>query len=274
MRRGAPEAKKDKLDFFPWCGLTIWVTVKGIIEIALTVSLFVLIASAVVLYALGRGPQTVAVPNVVGVSVAEAELAMSDAGLELIVKNEVYNTDVDEGSIVETRPAAGKVSKEGRKIEAIASLGTRTMTVPKVIGHDFKTARERVETAKLSLGDIVYRADASPKDHVLEQQPTAGKTVGRNHLVDLVLSGGVDYGKHELSNGRTLHFRSVEITVPTGQPLQRVKVQVAASRYDFRRVFYNRVRRPGEKVKVDVYGPQGATLKVYIEDDEVMSQKL
>ncbi len=247
---------------------------KGFATVFLTVVVFATFASIVVLYALGRGPSPVAVPNVVGLTVADGTQAMSNVGLEIIVKREVYSTNIDEGCIVETRPAAGKTTKAGRKIDTIVSLGARTMKVPALIGHDFRAARERIERAKLKLGKVVYKSASSTKDQVLEQQPAEGKTVGRNHAVNLVLSGGQDYGQYELSDGRKLYFRSVGITVPKGHPLQRVKVQVRALRHDFSRTFYNRVRRPGDSVKVDIYGPEGATIRVFIEDEQVFTQKL
>ena len=256
-----------------WLALAVWTTIKGVIAIIFTIALFVGLASLLVMVALGRTGHEALVPNVVGMPLEEAKEAMSEGKFRLEVIREVNSKKTAEGRVMETRPPAGKVVKEGRKIQAVVSLGARDVKVPKVVGHGRETAESRIREAKLTVGTVLYKANSNPRDHVLKQDPAAGTVVSRKHTVNLVLSGGPDYGSARLGD-ETLVFRSVVITVPRGQPLQRVRIEVAGTSPDFKKGFYNRVHRPGDEVKADVYGPQGARLRIIIDKKTVSDQEL
>jgi len=107
---------------------------------------------------------------------------------------------------------------------------------------------------------------------VLEQSPAAGKVLPRNGKVDLVLSGGPEFGTLRTADGATYVFRTVAVTVPRGKELQLVSVEVRREGSD--RSFEDRLCRPGETLRVDVYGPRGARLRVPIEDERVYSESL
>lgn len=249
-------------------------TIRGLLGTLMTVVLFVGVVSVLLLVALGRGPGEVAVPNVVNMKQDEAQQVMADAGLRLDDSREIHSTEVPDGCIIETRPAAGKVTREGRKVFAVVSLGSEKATVPKVVGHTSTAAQQRIREAKLNVGVVVYRADSNPRDHVLEQSPADGTTVARNQSVNLVLSGGPEYGKRKLSGGRTLLFRTASLKVPQGEPLQRVVLKVTSSNPDFEKVFYSRVHRPGDEVTAEFYVPEGGRLQVTLDNEMVFNQKI
>ncbi len=267
-------ARKDAIHPLLWLGLVLWASIKGIVAIIFTIAIFIGIVSLLVLAALGYGPEEVAVPNVVNMPLEKATQVMSEAGVELEVAREVHNAKTADGCVMETRPAAGKVTREGRTIYAVVSLGPKDAKVPKVVGHSSKAAQQRIREAKLRVGNVVYKADSNPRDHVIEQAPTAGTVVGRDNPVNLVLSGGPDYGRAQLSDKRTLFFRTIKVTVPQGQPLQRVVIKVAAGEAELEKTFYNRVHRPGDEITADFYAPQGATLQVVIDNRTALSKKL
>ncbi len=266
--------KQDAIHPLAWLGLVLWASIKGIVAIVFTIAIFVGLVSLLVLVALGYGPQEVAVPNVVNMPLDKAKQAMTEAGVVLEVARQVHTTKTADGCVMETRPAAGKVTREGRKIYAVVSLGPKDAKVPKVVGHSSQAAQQRIREAKLHVGSMIYRADSNPRDHVIEQAPSAGTVVARDCPVNLVLSGGPDYGRTRLSDKRTLLFRSVEVTVPQGQPLQRVVIKVTADEAEGEKTFYNRVHRPGDEVKADFYAPKGATLEVVIDKQTVLSKQL
>jgi len=229
--------KKDAIHPLPWLGLVLWASIKGTVAVIFTVAIFVGIISLLVLAALGYGPEEVAVPNVVNMPLDKAKQVMSEAGVELEVAREVHNTNTADGCVMETRPAAGKVTREGRRIYAVVSLGPKDAKVPKVVGHSSKAAQQRIREAKLQVGNVIHKADSNPRDHVIEQAPTAGTVVGRSHPVNLVLSGGPDYSRAQLSDKRMLFFRTMKVTVPRGQPLQRVVIKVVAGESDREKTF-------------------------------------
>jgi len=271
-KRNSP-TRDDTLHPGLWLALVVWTTIKGVISIVFTIAIFVGVVSLLVMAGLGRMGHEVLVPNVVGMPLEEAKEAMSEGKFSLEVIREVNSNKTPEGCVMETRPPAGKVVKEGRRIQAVVSLGASDVKVPKIVGHSRETAESRIREAKLTVGTMLYKANSNPRNHVLEQDPAAGSVVSRKHPVNLVLSGGPDYGSTRIGD-ETLVFRSVVVTVPRGQPLQRVEIEVAGKSPDFKKGFYNRVHRPGDEVKADVYGPRGARLYIIIDKETVSNQKL
>ena len=109
-------------------------------------------------------------------------------------------------------------------------------------------------------------------DTVLSQEPAAGKVLPRDGKVNLIASGGPDYGTLKLADGPTYLFRTVHLRVPRGKELQFVAVTVRGG--DFERSFQDRPCKPGETLDVDVYGPEGARVRVEIDDERVFSERL
>jgi hypothetical protein len=267
--------RNDDLIRWPsWLALMLWSTIRGILATVLTVALFVGVLSALVLIALGRGPAEVAVPNVVNMQRDHALETMADAGLRLDLSREVYSTEVEDGHVISIRPAAGKVTRRGRNIYGIVSLGTQDVKVPKVVGHNSQSAQQRIRDAKLNVGTVQYRSDSNPRDHVLEQSPAAETLVSRSQQVNLILSGGPDYGRQEMAGGRIVVFRTAKLVVPQGEPLQRVVIKVVSTNPKFERVFYGRVHHPGDEVTADFYAPQGARLQVLMDNETLVNQKI
>lgn len=269
--RGRPE--DEKLHPGVWFLLLLWHTVKGIGTIVLSVALFVGVMAIAVMQGLASGPEETLVPNVVGMAVEEAETLAEDQGLELEISQRRYSETVEAGHIIKTRPTGGRTTRKGQKLRAVVSRGPRNVEVPPVVGRSVHRAREQIEKAHLSIGEIWYRASDETRDYVLSQDPAAEKKVGRNHPVNLVVSGGPDYGRVRV-HGHTIVFLSVRIVVPDGSPLQRVEVKVYYPDSDHVHSFYHRVRRPGDVVDVEVYGPAGATLQVSVEEEVVLEKTL
>ncbi len=264
----------EKVSWPSWLLQMLLATVKGLLATILTVVLFVGVVSALVLVALGRGPAEVAVPNVVNMQRDQALQTMIDAGLRLDISREVYSVDVEDGYVILTRPAAGKVTRAGRKIYAVVSLGAQDVKVPKVVGHNSESAQQRIRDAKLSVGTVQYKADSNPRGHVLEQSPSADAVVSRSQQVNLVLSGGPEYGRHKFAGERTVVFRTARLVVPQGEALQRVVIKAVSTKPEFEKVFYGRVHRPGDEVTADFYAPQGARLQVLMDNEALFNQKI
>ncbi len=94
-----------------------------------------LVIAAVVLigFRFGDGAE---VPDLAGLSVAEATSALEDVGL--VLGRAVYTaglpTGADEGDIVGQLPAAGARAEKGTKVDVIVARGEQVATVPNVVG--------------------------------------------------------------------------------------------------------------------------------------------
>ena len=247
-------------------------TVRGLLSIGLTLLAVVALVAALMLVVFGPAAPLATVPNVVGQTQQEAQQTLEAANLKLLVVNYENNSDVKEGAILAMSPYAGKQVREGREVRVTVSRGSRTVKSPDLVGKTLDEATTKLTKADLQLGTAPKQANAKPDNTVLRQDPAAGTKLDRKATVNLALSGGPDFGKLKLDNGPVYLFRTLTVSVPQGPALQMVSVTVNGG--DMDESFLERLCRPGEIVKVDLYGPEGARVHVKIEDERIYSESL
>jgi serine/threonine-protein kinase len=124
-------------------------------------------------------PETVQMPDVVGLSHEEAAASVEDLGLVA----DTYPVPSAEpfGVVVAVAPAAGTEVREGQSVRLNVSLGPderTSVTVPDLTGLEASDARRRCREAGLTCRTL-YRTAPSEEEQgeVLDQQPAAGETV-------------------------------------------------------------------------------------------------
>lgn len=133
----------------------------------------------------------VAVPNLVGANLADAENALIRNGLiPGEVKND-HHPSVAKGLIVSQAPQANEVVKKKSKIDMVVSEGPSLVTVPDVINNSLIAAEVALTKEGLVLKDIsrVYNSQI-PSGEVIYQEPTAGQEVMQGTAINLVVSRG------------------------------------------------------------------------------------
>lgn len=247
-------------------------TGRGLVGLAITLTLIVAGVAAVMLAVFGPAAPLVVVPEVVGQPEEQARQAIENAGLKFAVVNYKYDPEVKEGDVVAISPYGSKQVRAGREVRATVSRGSRTVTLPNLVGKTIEEASTKLTELDLQLGTHPKQANAKPDNTILRTDPPAGEKLARKTKVNLAVSGGPDYGQYKLPGGKTFLYRTLSLTVPQGPALQTVSVEVNGE--DMEQSFLERLCRPGEVVKVDLYGPEGARVRVKIEDERVYSESL
>jgi eukaryotic-like serine/threonine-protein kinase len=127
------------------------------------------------------------VPNVVGMSVAEALQTLSDANLRANTAD-VFS-DRPEGTVTGQAPAAGEMLVEGSRVRINVSQGTRPITVPSVLSQPAASAESQLR----GLGfDVVQTPveDDEPAGTVVGQSPAGGETARKGSTITLRVSEG------------------------------------------------------------------------------------
>lgn len=157
------------------------------------------------------GPRTVTVPKVVGLSRADAILALLVAELRQGVVTEEYNDTVPTGQVIRQAPAPDVIVAPGSPVDFVVSRGPEVVTVPGVIGLLQSAAESALASAGLSLGtaSIVYD-EKLPFGTVVGQQPAANSIVQIQSPVDLTVARGRAPGS------------SMTVMLPGGLPLDFV----------------------------------------------------
>ncbi len=132
------------------------------------------------------GPQTVAVPDVVGKMQEEADSLLSDKGF--VVVPQPAESDQPEGTVFDQDPDANAQAAQGSTVTIKVSSGPGTVALPDVTGKSEADARNQ-----LNGFNVQTRQEASndvEQGKVIRTEPAAGSQVAPGSQVTLVISSG------------------------------------------------------------------------------------
>ena len=135
------------------------------------------------------GSELVEVPDVSGMTEAEAVVAIRDAGLDLGSTEKDYNADVPSGQVYDQAPKGGTEAPKGSPVTIFVSEGVQTVTIPNVIGMSEAQAISTLEDANLTVGTTQEYSD-KPVGEVINQSPDAGVNVDAGTKVTISVSQG------------------------------------------------------------------------------------
>jgi beta-lactam-binding protein with PASTA domain len=145
-------------------------------------------AGAVVIFP-SAGPQTVAVPNVVALTDADARIALEKVGLSLQITQVVASDNIPAHTIIDQDPSGGSTAKPHSAISVKISGGPNAVTVPSVVGGSVDDARRLLGQAGLAVGSIAQAMDAgTTPGTVVSQNPQANAQTAQGATVDLVIA--------------------------------------------------------------------------------------
>jgi len=141
---------------------------------------------------LTAGPgRRVPVPNIIGMSQDEAQLALEKQGLDWGAPARAYSDTVPAGHVVSCQPKVGRKVGLGQAVTAVISRGVETKTVPDVVGKTKDQAGAAIKGAGLTLGDVTEDYSASvAQGKVISSDPKAGKVIEHTAKVSIVVSKG------------------------------------------------------------------------------------
>ncbi|MDN5754636.1 MAG: Stk1 family PASTA domain-containing Ser/Thr kinase [Micrococcaceae bacterium] len=132
------------------------------------------------------------VPDVSNLSVIDAQNKIYAANLKPVTK-EVYDDDVDSGSVVGTDPKAGSSTRKDSEVQLLVSQGPEQVTLPKdLAGQSEATVRSTLERLGLDVSDDVKRENTATVElgSLIGTNPKLGEKVKTGSLIELTLSTG------------------------------------------------------------------------------------
>jgi serine/threonine-protein kinase len=131
-----------------------------------------------------KGPQPVAVPNVVGHTFATANSELQAAGFAVARHNIASDQPAD--TVVSTEPPPGTYQPPGTTITVNVSKGPTTSTVPDVTSQDQASAVSQLRASGFRV-HIVNQATTNPDEDgiVLSQDPSGGMQAPRGATVTI-----------------------------------------------------------------------------------------
>jgi beta-lactam-binding protein with PASTA domain/tRNA A-37 threonylcarbamoyl transferase component Bud32 len=178
----------------------------------------------------GRGK--VAVPDVTGESLDDAQSRLQDAGFGVRVR-QAASDRVEQGKVIRTNPAARSQVEKGSSVEVFVSSGIELVKVPDVTGEEAVSAAAKLGAAGFDVENANEPSDTVDAGKVIRTDPPAGTSVGKGSKVRLVVSSGKDevrvpdvVGLTQSDAVETLKAAGFEVTVQevTGDPTRNGRV--------------------------------------------------
>ena len=126
-------------------------------------------------------------PDVVGLSVADAVARLKDAGLEAN-PHEVFS-DEPAGTVIAQDPAKDKRVVEDTRVRINVSQGAKPIAVPNVISQTFEDAKAALEAEGFTVRRVDQNSNIAPNT-VIETRPPAGSELQRGGAVTVIVSKG------------------------------------------------------------------------------------
>ena len=141
-------------------------------------------------------PEAVSVPNVVGLSQADAKSQIEAAGLEWELNPEKVASDtVEKDAVASTDPAGGTQAEKGSTVRVTISSGPDSVTLPdNLVGMSPDEARQAVEALglKWEVNSSKVASDTVAEGKVAQTNPSPGSKVKAGQTITAYLSSGSD----------------------------------------------------------------------------------
>ena len=140
--------------------------------------------------------ESIAVPNLRGMDVAELDTFLADKSLMYKVVDSLFDGSKPGGTVLEQDPAPESNVKQGRTIYlTVNSASPPKVKMPNLIDVSYRQAEAILQTFGLKVGQLIYEPDLA-KNAVLEQHYKGssikpGVEIFKGSTIDLVLGDGL-----------------------------------------------------------------------------------
>ncbi|MFG2106180.1 Stk1 family PASTA domain-containing Ser/Thr kinase [Micromonospora chersina] len=148
------------------------------------------IALATALWLNQAGAEKVSVPRLEGLTQADAQAQLTQAGLRVTAGEPVQNTTCDKGKVVNQNPGPGLRVEKNSAVTIQVCAGPGQVTIPKGLeGSQVTFVRGQLEQMGLDV-DVDEVDDSAQKGTVVNVDPKEGSTVPEGSKVKLKVSRG------------------------------------------------------------------------------------
>jgi eukaryotic-like serine/threonine-protein kinase len=147
-------------------------------------------AGGTVTLTVSSGEQRVELPDVVGLTEADARSVLGDAGFRDIRPEPVFDPDVAAGDIVAQNPAAGEEVPLSATITLQISQGAEERPVPDLAGRTASEAEGILAQQGFEVAQALENSSSVPQGTVIRTNPGVGTVLEVGQTVTLVVSAG------------------------------------------------------------------------------------
>lgn len=207
---------------------------------------------------ISQGDEMVFVPNTVGTTLRDGQLAIRKAGLNIEKVENAYSLTYEKGVIISQTPKPDSMVQKGTSVSLISSNGQPPASV--VLVPNFKSKKLAEATLWASNQDInlIIKEDPDsvfPNGVIAEQSPKADSQVSPKSTVQVIVSRRATA---EDEKSYHLHYE-----LPQGKKdsLVRVTVEDVTGTSDV----LSETKQPGSKIDLEIPFTSYATVRVFVD---------
>ncbi|MCU1248672.1 MAG: hypothetical protein JWQ49_1701 [Edaphobacter sp.] len=133
--------------------------------------LVIALLSAFITMRLAIHGREVKVPNLAGLTLADASKQTRSLGLILHLENRFYSPNTPPGHVLAQSPAPGVTVRRQWTVRVTESLGAQQVAIPDVLGQSERTASINIRRLGLELGAVAHIAAPGEPGVVIAQTP-------------------------------------------------------------------------------------------------------
>lgn len=167
------------------------------VAIAAAIIMFIVIVAMIFLNFYTRHGERYTVPSFAGMTIEEARMASEDMDINFDVVDSIYVEAMAPGVILDQYPKAGSFIKSGRRVTVTTNTYLpKNVIIPYVTGYSLRQAKNRLQSAGLQIGQLVYVPDMAANNVIRQEYhgevvtPKSNLTVPINSRVVLYVGTG------------------------------------------------------------------------------------
>jgi len=140
---------------------------------------------------LSKGPKTLFMPNLLALSIQQANIILEENGMCQGELSRTYHDRVEKDQIIAQVPPQGATISRGECVDVLVSMGARpkAFKMPDLIGLTLEDALQSLEKVELVIGEIKSAFQKNrPRNSIVKQSPTAGDRVIAFSPVSLLIN--------------------------------------------------------------------------------------
>ena len=186
--------------FFAELGKYIWETLKNhyyrrqkfwnkFLKISLALFFVVILMDRVVMPIIVKHAWDIKVPQVVGLTVEEAQAKLKKADLGLKIVSQIYDPNQPQGIILSQMPEPYSTVKRDRAVRVQISKEADMTYVPELNGVSLRQAEISLADWGLAMGEVAWQySDSLPDNFVVASLPEVGTRVSYGTAINLMVN--------------------------------------------------------------------------------------
>jgi len=142
---------------------------------------------------ISKGPERYTVPSLTGLTPEAAKIALTKSPLVFGTVSEVFNSDIPQGFVISSTPAAGSSVKRDTTINMTVSKGIEQVAIASYVGKSGEQALNELTQAGFDVDAGYAFNETVPELAVISQNPAGGATANKGGKVSILISKGPRY---------------------------------------------------------------------------------